>query len=415
MLGRDVLIGWICMIVSIALAGCRGDSCCQCPVAVTGPVDIEPRAPRGSLQVDASDLRPVDEVESDRPAEYRHLTPDECQCLAAHSAPLASVMELERSSGSRHKSSGDAAQSFTRRLTRIRTVNERNRAAAEALKVYYQLAEAEGKRDLLAQSLAKIDDSIRQEGELRKQGIAAPSRGALATERLGMLSARTKLDASISQLNGKLRVILHLDEHDLTPIWPKADLTMGDDGIDVDEAISEGLALRPDLAALRLMRDSVNADTLPVIQQSMQMMGATLSVGGKLKTHLLKPSARQAIQDEIHLRRRQLFQLYSDAERAATEEIRQAAIAVDTARRLVALSAEKANQLKSRNEDLKRLREAGEATPQEIARGSLDILTADADLLHDVIQWKLALAKLHEAQGQLAADCGYVAPCRICP
>jgi hypothetical protein len=47
-----------------------------------------------------------------------------------------------------------------------------------------------------------------------------------------------------------------------------------------------------------------------------------------------------------------------------------------------------------------------------IHRAQLDAIVIEQDLLHDVIEWKLALIKLKQAQGLLAIECGYDAVAR---
>ena len=43
----------------------------------------------------------------------------------------------------------------------------------------------------------------------------------------------------------------------------------------------------------------------------------------------------------------------------------------------------------------------------EARKARLDVLAAEQDLLHDVIEWKLAVVKLREAQEELAIECGF--------
>ena len=43
------------------------------------------------------------------------------------------------------------------------------------------------------------------------------------------------------------------------------------------------------------------------------------------------------------------------------------------------------------------------------------LMAAEQDLFHDVIEWKLAVVKLREAQGALAIECDFTAALDCCP
>jgi hypothetical protein len=48
-----------------------------------------------------------------------------------------------------------------------------------------------------------------------------------------------------------------------------------------------------------------------------------------------------------------------------------------------------------------------------VHKARLEVLAVEQDLLHDVIEWKLAVARLKAAQGLLAVECGYAGAARI--
>jgi hypothetical protein len=50
------------------------------------------------------------------------------------------------------------------------------------------------------------------------------------------------------------------------------------------------------------------------------------------------------------------------------------------------------------------------ASPLSVRTITLDGVAAEQDLLHDVIEWKLAVVKLKQAQGLLATECGWNTP-----
>ena len=56
-------------------------------------------------------------------------------------------------------------------------------------------------------------------------------------------------------------------------------------------------------------------------------------------------------------------------------------------------------------------RDADGVTAFDLSAAQLELLRAESDMLHRVIAWKIAEAKLKQAQGLLAAECGY----GVCP
>jgi hypothetical protein len=63
-----------------------------------------------------------------------------------------------------------------------------------------------------------------------------------------------------------------------------------------------------------------------------------------------------------------------------------------------------------RKKDLTEKRQTGGATAFDLSTVQLELLRAESDMVHRVIAWRIAQAKLKQAQGMLAAECGYGLP-----
>ncbi len=419
MLTRILIVLVLVTTLTCVVSGCTQRSRCCCAYGVPAPVELETGPREGNIKVDTSLLAQGERepllIERLPIVGYRKLTAPECQCLAATNAPLSGVLEIEAQlaccdDGGLRKES-DHAKGFRSTLARIRSIEVRNRASGEALETFYQLVEAEGKRDLLKLSVDEVESAIEEHKKLRDSGINVPiPRGSYQRQRTDLFVRRTKLIQTIDNLNGKLRFLLHLDERDTTPILPVTELTPRFEQIDVDLEIADGLASRPDLAALRLMRRGLNSDTMPIVQNAMQGVDPSFAALGPTTAIRLKLLARKQFAGEIGCRRGQLEQIYDERQRLAIEEIRQAAHAVEAAIQTVSLHTKKAASLREWREDLKELRKTGEVSPFEITNASLEILKAEGDLLQATSRWKISLAQLKEAKGELAAECNFTLP-----
>jgi outer membrane protein TolC len=341
---------------------------------------------------------------------FRHLSESECQCLAADNAWLANLTELESCCDDAADPCGPEA--LKRAILRCRIVDHRNRAAGEALEAYYRLAEAAAKKDLLQASGAEFEQANRHLRLLKERGMRIDLDDRQFDRRLLDLQAdRAQLRLAIEQLNGRLRVLLNIDAYDVTPFWPEAELVCRPTSLNLEEEIATGLSMRPDLAGLRIMRRHLNRDTLDAARSMMQQ--ADLSLGGSPeKLCFLAWRKKEArLECELQMRYIQLVQLQEIRTKAAIEEIRQAVYAVEAQEQAVAAATEKAASLRERKVHLKQKMQANGVTYFDVVAAEQEVLQAEGILLQYVAEWKVALAKLRQAQGLLAFECGYSLPC----
>jgi len=421
---RSVIIALIGTVLSVLATGCRNmPTCCHCAYGVPGPIDLERQSIRDEMVVDASGVAPYSELRTlpgvPASAEYRRLTAVDCQCLAAENSPMAVLLLMENQfvgrQGHQNRKSSMRAANIHRRVLNLRSIDERNRTSGEALKTFYQLAEAEGKRDLVGRSIIEINKTIDNVSKIKDKGLEIDvDKGELERQRIDLVAKSVTVDMTIQQLNGKLRFLLHLDAVDTTPIWPDVDLTPNTFPIEMESAIIEGLTSRPDLAALRLTRDTLDEDTLPLARKSLRQIDMMFGMESQLPASLRRLIGRDDTTNEIRARRQQLSQVIYDRERAVVEEIRSAVLEIDAGVREIALAVEKINSLRSRREDLQKMRGANLVTPFDISSVNLDILHAESALLENVIKWKTALAKLRQTQGILPLECGFGLPGECC-
>jgi hypothetical protein len=235
---------------------------------------------------------------------------------------------------------------------------------------------------------------------------------ALRRQRLDLLGRRAELAASMRSGQRQLADLLGLPAEDDCPLSPAADLSITAAPLDVEAAVAQGLAARPDLAGLRLLRDCLTPDTLPAARSGMQRINGLL--GADLKRCAMLACLRHAAEAEESTRRSQLDSLLSDRTRAADEEIRRAAAEVRTRLRLAALAKEKWDLWQAEAADLREKRRVEKATPFDVSAARLNALGAESDAIRAAAAWKIALVKLRQAQGLLASECGFPLPSACC-
>jgi outer membrane protein TolC len=406
------------LLAASALAGCAQQGTCVTGGAGSNPMaapqPTEMRAQRGSLSPDLSALgsyQAVDRALSPPPVsvQYRVLRAEEVQCLAAANAPLAKLYASESEAvladaNPRNQQSA----SVQSKLMAYRAVDERNKAAGTALELYYSLAEAEANRDILNRSIDELDRAVANLEQLKQSGLKIPpDRTALQRQKLDLLDRQIQLNSALQRMQGQLQQLCGFEADPATHIWPQADLTVTVVPLDVPAAISAGLTTRADLGALRMLSSSTSADTLPAARSGMQTMGMGLGASAASRRLFGGGGGNE---EEAQARQSQVAQAQSDMERTISREVSEAAQNIETQVREIAVAKERGQVWQQRMADLKDRRQTDGVTAFDLNAAQLELLRAEGDTLHRVIAWKIAQAKLKQAQGLLAAECGYSVP-----
>jgi hypothetical protein len=409
------------LLAVLCACGCAGKNPCPsgCVPYYCGPEEPPSEVrltARGRLSTDVVGLHPPGRSTEPvivAPQQYRSLTDAEVQCLAAAHAPVANLLEMENNLSLRADQNwccGDGRKSqLTRQVRSYRILDERNKSAATALERFYQLVEAEYQRDAIDRSLQKADRALADLERLRQQGLPLPpDPTALVRQRLILADRLAQLELNLLQLQGDLR--RHLGTAADPPLWPTADLTIDWTAVNADAAVETGLAYRPDLAIVRLLRASLDRETLPIIRVALQHKDSTLGIPPGRQSPLcrmLKPH----LEEELATRRGQLRRLYNEQAQAAELEIRSAAQSVESSLHQVAAAKETLESRQQRLRQMRELLELGKATSFEVLAAEVDELQADGELLHQIVALRIAQVKLKAAQGLLAIECGFSGPC----
>ncbi len=337
---------------------------------------------------------------------YRVLKAFDAQCAAAAHCPLANALAEESrivasQAGLRHVSQRSA--DVRRQALSYRAADERNHAASRALELFYLLAEAEADRDLLAQSTARVDATLEEVRDLQSRGIRVEKGAAeIRRQQLELLDKRSELQLSLAQANSGLRQLIGSNSEETTPFWPAANWKVTVEMIDARAAVSDGLYRRADLNLLRMLIQSLEADTLDGVRLSLSAITGTAGTPAAAACLLHVGSG-----DEVGSRRRQLDDLLARQELAAAEEIRQAVFAVEIRLQQVATANRKVEFCREQLQvqRLSRERPGSTVTALDIAAADLKLVDARRELVHQVMAWRIAQVKLKEAQGLLVFEC----------
>ena len=421
---RIGLVHRLALVALGTLAGCaRRNVCPYAPGAADRPYteftgSAAERLPFVPDLAAAQSLAAVEQsfARDPRDKNYRLLRADEVQCLAAANSSVAHLCELESQSIAAAAGCQQAAPCLTslqQDVLAIRAVDERNRAAGAALNMYFQLAESEASDDLLDRSLTLVEHTASNLRQLQNEGLKVPvDPSAWVRQRIEMLDQRAQLRLGVRQLNEQLSVLLRLDPVVVTRIWPAADLGVTGDPINMEQAVLIGLETRADLCLIRVLHDRLDANTVPAARQGLQLSDAALGLPAPASFLLRRMLHGDTSACEADARRTQLTELLADREQAAAAEIRQAVYTVETRLQQIALARETLSSWRQRSDELRQRRAVGTATPFELSTADLEAVRAENNVLHQVVAWRIAIAKLKESQGLLAGECGFFAPCR---
>ncbi|HEY1598319.1 MAG TPA: hypothetical protein VGG64_01865 [Pirellulales bacterium] len=412
-----------CLWIAVCAGGCASHDVQGCRGVQASPtsegLEIVDRTAR---EVDVAQVKRLPQVDQvlgfpHPPGNYRALGPAECQCLAARASKLGNLLDGERRALAANESAGGGCSrtdnSLTYDVLRTAALEARNRSAGDALNAYYLLAQNEARIDLVTRALAETRQATANIERLRQQGLKMPAEDDRFLRReIELRDQQAQLGGAISQLNAQLWQLIGLEP---TPpqerIWPTERLEVVVERIDVDEAVQNGLAMRPELSMLRRLRRTLDEDSLPAARAALAQVSPLLGlapqssgcggllglVGALRKLH--------TAERELPERRRQLNQYAHDRELEVAAEIRLAAETVELRLRQIAIAKESLDHLTARRGDAEARAKSSGATFADLTAAHLAVIQAEGDVIEKVAAWKIAQARLKQSQGLLVAEC----------
>jgi hypothetical protein len=172
--------------------------------------------------------------------------------------------------------------------------------------------------------------------------------------------------------------------------------------------VALGLTHRAQLTMLRAVRDDVDAKTLPTMLLLLRSYNGFLGMSrSESFVSFLSASVLPGKQKQAGERKQQMDDMIKEQEYVVAQEIRQAIHTVRAKAKLVALAKEKNRYAQDKLKDLTEKKEGGVASFLEVSAQKLNLAAAQGELIQEVMAWHTACAKLKQAQGLLALECGY--------
>jgi hypothetical protein len=396
------------------LAGCH-----TAAVRVTPPPAPDCAENQVAPQAIQPDVRPLAESHVDPavvPANasedlFAQLFEVDCQCQAARVAPTADLIELESrlAAALSECQHGDAACALALQsnLLRLKVVQHRNTAAADALSSFYRLADVEGRAAKLEQSLKVLDETIDRAERLHERGLLQDvDRSALRRQRLDLVAKRKALDLARVQLNAALRTQLGCDPTTSPNYWPEISWAVKPLPIDESAALGIAFAQRADVRALNLVLSELNQATVPVARAVLSTADSALGTAEARGDWLGELHCPDGACDEVAVRRTQLLRLASSTQLAINAEVRTAVAQIEASTGEVLLAEKTVLNWQDRVSELRRTRDVTNGTVFEVSQAEAELLAAEAALIEKITALRLARLKLREVQGILPAECG---------
>jgi hypothetical protein len=288
-------------------------------------------------------------------------------------------------------------------MLRLAADEERTRSAGDATESFYRLVEAEGRLDLLRLSQTEVNESLMRTEELQAKGLPHPEEPEVIRKQLTDLrSDEVNVRIAVLQLNSRLKVLLGLS-CDECSLWPLADLKVVADVPDIDEAVDYGLHHRPDLALLGTLTFCLDVHSLKLASQALGAVNPLLS--DPSSSNCCAAALANLDSGKYCSTKEQLQTLIVDRTRQATEEIREAVGEVSYRVQLVILARQNVESEEHRIKELEEQKTKGLDVEEDLSTARLNLYKAQGEELREVINWKIARAKLLQEQGSLLEEC----------
>ncbi len=415
-----MLLRFLALTAMTMLTGCACPSGrCGVPGTPCAPCVDELTVPKGELPefVELASIESL--VPLPAPTEtYQSIDAATCQCRTASNNTQANLVELERH-WAKVLVECDTKNvrknlCLDRNLLALRSTGLRNEAAGSALKAFYQLAGLEVQKNYLQLGIEESRLTLRRIDKLRSNGIELPGeidRSAIVRQLADLEDQKLQLDFLRLQFNGQLQKAMGCPLDQFTFFWPQVDWQPDMTPVDVETELATGLATRPDLRGISLVRGQLEKVTLPVARGVLSFAESTIGTVEPQDGMIHWLRCFRCNETELPVRCRQLALFYCDAKQAATAEIKIAAYQIGLQQQRVLAAQALVEQLQRHLQELQKTRDTEGISIFEISNANAQVYEAQAKRIEKVVQLQISHVNLRKAQGMLAVECGYSPRC----
>jgi len=342
------------------------------------------------------------------------VTQQTCANLAAERAPLAAALERENDVpaaivDSPHQARpSDPSSPLARELRPLIVADLRNKAAADAVVSFYQLADAEARAEIVRKSITSLDALRVAVKDALAKGVKPPiDDDEITRQRAGFISVLGQAELGAKLLETDLRRRIGVPGKTPGRLLPAGDMGMLLEAVDVEAAVKIGLERRHDLLALRTAYYGLTPETLPEVRELLSRTPGVplgLAAGPRIPFtgRIIERKQAQVFAQldavaaaEVEVRRAQLFTLIEEKERAVADEIRAQVATLQEQAKQVGLARWRAEKLLAK---LATVKKDKQGVLVEVP-AELEANRARADVIAAVMGWHQTRARLSSAQG----------------
>ncbi|MDA0657581.1 MAG: hypothetical protein O2931_16210 [Planctomycetota bacterium] len=388
----------------LGVIGCAGHRCrsvtssaCRVPPTLAS----YDRTAARSIELDTSIVSDPGDVVANSPqhkistSHYYGLLASECQLLSAAHCSEANLLEQKATELEQSKQHGSSQEAIALLASACRdlAIHLRNRSAAEGLRLYFRLLEAEGQRNWNELALHELDSALADYRRFKDQGVQVSTDASpLHRQRHELQDQHEQLWLASAQSQGGIRLQIGLCANDSPPIWPASRIVVSEIIPDLDATIANGLCLRRDLSAMRRLcqceSGALDPKLMGMLSQATPSMAIILSATSSGKA---SGTAQRSM----------ICCSLADQEQVVEEEIRQAARSVESSLIRIALAKQELARTRERLSELESLRGSDHVTLFDLSGARLQVLRVEGELTQRVVAWQLSVVGLWEATGQL--------------
>lgn len=343
--------------------------------------------------------------------------------LTVENAPLAAALQSERRAvgcGLDRDDRAVCAQvGLIQAVLADLAAHDQNRAAGDALAVYYQILGLEQQQTLLDDADGILDELIGFAERAEQLELPDGDARALRQRRLALADQAVQAETGIAQLRIRLaeltgqqpQVVLDvpLPHHELASAASAggdATAGSGDRGLDLSSpeaqsAVAVATARRADLRAIRTLCRCMTADALPSARRLLGVVqpGLGLTVARAARSPLMALHASAEPTEDLACRRVQCQQLLEMRERQARAEVLRELVEVQLAGRRLALQKQATELADQIVEETARAVELEQATIGADRLAELEALEARGQSLQRQVDAAVARVRLRQSQG----------------
>ncbi len=341
------------------------------------------------------------------PSEPVRISLEECVCIAAANSQLANLVDQERVAISKQDS--DICPHDLDVALSAQSLEQRNKSAALAARLFLNLVEVEMQRTMLIESEERLDEFRETVETSREQGLAtAAANNEYEKQMLRLDKLSDELELSNQRLQFQLANLLHLPT--TTNLKPVFLLAPHLDNLVLSDEINTAYHHRPMLMAQEhfLTSGDAGSTAIELLSQFDRRLGFSLPARVVRKKLLRIRQPAKTSDKSTPIRKQQLADAYEAAKTAVRAEVGTAVFDLQSANLNLKSATIEIARLEGLTIQIEQKRQLdSKSSYLESQQNWMSLQEAKSNRISAAIELRSAQLSLLAAQGRLIEDCGY--------